>query len=159
MPDATDVPFHLLRPLWLLALVPVVLIVALVVHRQKAESQWGHLIAPHLLKYLIVKPEHAWRIQPVYLVATALVIAIVALAGPTWRRELPPFVEDKAPLMIALAVTSSMTQQDVAPSRLERAKQKIKDLLTARAGARTGLIAYAGTAHLVMPLTDDSGVI
>jgi Ca-activated chloride channel family protein len=61
--------------------------------------------------------------------------------------------------MIALAVTSSMTTQDIAPSRLERGKQKIRDLLAARAGARTGLIAYAGTAHLVMPLTDDRAVI
>src|SRR5262249_26289963 len=77
----------------------------------------------------------------------------------TWKRELPPFVEDKAPLMIALSLSSSMSKTDVAPSRLERAKQKIRDLLAARAGARTGLIAYAGTAHLVMPLTDDRTVI
>ena len=52
-----------------------------------------------------------------------------------------------------------MDQADVAPTRLERAKQKIRDLLGARAGARSGLIAYAGTAHLVMPLTDDRSVI
>ena len=52
-----------------------------------------------------------------------------------------------------------MDQADVAPTRLERAKQKIRDLLAARAGARSGLIAYAGTAHLVMPLTDDRSVI
>jgi len=52
-----------------------------------------------------------------------------------------------------------MDQADVAPTRLERAKQKIRDLLGVRAGARSGLIAYAGTAHLVMPLTDDRSVI
>jgi Ca-activated chloride channel homolog len=86
-------------------------------------------------------------------------VSIVALAGPTWRRELPPFVEDKAPLMIALSVSPSMNERDVAPSRLERAKQKVRDLLAARAGARTGLIAYSGTAHLVMPMTDDRAVI
>src|SRR4029078_12884133 len=66
---------------------------------------------------------------------------------------------DKAPLMVVLAVGSSMNGTDVAPSRLERAQQKIGDLLRARAGARTGLIAYAGTAHLVMPPTDDRSVI
>jgi Ca-activated chloride channel family protein len=159
MPEDTGIAFHLLRPLWLLALVPVVVVVALVLRRQKAEVQWGHLIAPNLLKFLVVKPQKRWRVQPVYLVATGLVLSIVALSGPTWRRELPPFVEDKAPLIIALAVTSSMTQPDVAPTRLERAKQKVRDLLSARAGARTGLIAYAGTAHLVMPLTDDRAVI
>jgi Ca-activated chloride channel family protein len=61
--------------------------------------------------------------------------------------------------MILLAVSSSMQTTDVAPSRLERAKQKIRDLLAARTGARTGLIAYSGSAHLVMPLTDDRTVI
>ena len=61
--------------------------------------------------------------------------------------------------MIALSVAPTMGQTDVAPSRLERAKQKVRDLLAARAGARTGLIAYSGTAHLVMPMTEDRAVI
>src|SRR4051812_23794660 len=102
MPEATGIAFHLLRPLWLIALVPVAAILALVVYRQRIEVQWGGVIAPHLLKYLVVKPEKTWRLQPVYLVATGLVLAIIAISGPTWRQELPPFVEDKAPLMIAL---------------------------------------------------------
>jgi Ca-activated chloride channel family protein len=159
MPDAGTIPFHLLRPFWLLALVPVVLILALVVRRQRADVRWGDVIAPHLLAHLIVRPARRLSVNPAYLVATGLVLGIVALSGPTWRRELPPFVADQAPLMIALSVSSSMNQHDIAPSRLERAKQKIRDLLAARAGARTGLIAYAGTAHLVMPLSDDRAVI
>jgi Ca-activated chloride channel family protein len=151
--------FHLLRPLWLIALVPVASIAALLLWRQDIRAQWGGVIAPHLLDHLIVKPGRGRSINPLYLVAGAMVLGIIALSGPTWRRELPPFVEDKAPLMIALSVASSMNKTDVAPSRLERAKQKILDLLSARAGARTGLVAYAGTAHLVMPLTDDRSVI
>ncbi|WP_051334605.1 VWA domain-containing protein [Bradyrhizobium sp. Ai1a-2] len=163
MPDAAaiplQIPLHLLRPQWLVALVPVVAILLLVLWRQRAETQWGGVISSHLLKYLIVRPDRRWGINPAWLVATGMTLGIVALSGPTWRRELPPFVEDKAPLMIALALSSSMTETDVAPSRLERAKQKIHDLLAARAGARMGLIAYAATSHLVMPLTDDRGVI
>jgi Ca-activated chloride channel homolog len=159
MPDAWPFAFHFLRPLWLLALLPVGAIVVLVLRRQNPEQQWGDVIEPNLLKHLLVKPPDRWRINPLYLVASALVVGIVALAGPTWRRELPPFVEDKAPLMVALSVAPSMGQTDVAPSRLERAKQKVRDLLAARAGARTGLIAYSGTAHLVMPMTDDRTVI
>ena len=159
MPESHDISFHLLRPLWLLAVLPMLVMLGLVLRRQRPEVQWAGLIAPHLLRHLLVKPESRWRIQPAYLVATALAFAVVALSGPTWRRELPPFVEDKAPLMITLAVNSSMREQDVAPSRLERAKQKIRDLLSTRPGAKTGLVAYAGTAHLVMPLTDDRSVL
>ena len=159
MHEGATIPFHLLRPMWLVALIPVVAVLLLVRWRQSPEAQWGGVIAPHLLKQLIVKPAGRRSIDPIYLIATTLVLAIFALSGPTWRRELPPFVEDKAPLMIALALNASMSQTDVAPSRLDRAKQKIRDLLAARQGARSGLIAYAGTAHLVMPLTDDGSVV
>ncbi|TWA92318.1 VWA domain-containing protein [Bradyrhizobium stylosanthis] len=159
MHDGATLYFHLLRPLWLLALIPVIGISGLLLWRQHVRAQWGGVIAPHLLDHLIVRPGRGRTINPLYLVATGMALGIVALSGPTWRRELPPFVEDKAPLMIALSVSSSMNETDVAPSRLERAKQKIRDLLVARAGARTGLVAYAGTAHLVMPLTDDRSVI
>ena len=158
MPDAATA-FHLLRPVWLLALMPVAAIFALLLRRQNPRAQWGGVIAPHLLQHLIVQPGKGRGVSPLYLVAIGMVLGIFALSGPTWRRELPPFVEDKAPLMIVLALSSTMDQTDVAPSRLERAKQKIGDLLAARAGVRSGLIAYAGTAHLVMPLTDDRSVI
>ena len=137
MPETAAIPLHLplhlLRPQWLIVLVPVVAILSLVLWRQRAETQWGGVITSHLLKHLIVRPGRKWSINPAWLVASAMMLGIVALSGPTWRRELPPFVEDKAPLMIALSLSSSMTGTDVAPSRLERAKQKIRDLLAARA--------------------------
>jgi len=159
MPEAATISLHLLRPLWLLALIPVAVVFALLWWRQRPQAQWGGVIAPHLLRHLVVQPGRGRGVNPLYLVTAGLVLGVIAMSGPTWRRELPPFVEDKAPLMIALATGSTMGQTDVAPSRLERAKQKIRDLLAVRAGARTGLIAYAGTAHLVMPLTDDRTVI
>jgi Ca-activated chloride channel family protein len=70
-----------------------------------------------------------------------------------------PFSEDQAALVIALKVTPSMQTQDLPPSRLQRSVHKIHDLLAQRSGARTALIAYAGSAHLVMPLTRDAGII
>lgn len=158
MPDAAF-PFHFLRPWWLLALLPALLLLALIVRRDRVDLQWGRMIAPHLLSHLVVAPQKSWGVRPVYLVGIGLMLSIIALAGPSWRRELPPFVEDKAALMIALDLSASMSSSDVAPTRLERAKQKIHDLLAVRAGVRTGLIAYAGSAHLVMPLTSDQAVI
>jgi len=159
MADAASFTFHFLRPLWLMAALPVAAMALYLLNRQNVEKQWGRVIAPELLKHLLVRPEQRWQINPVYLVAAGLIVSIVGLAGPTWRRVLPPFVEDQAPLMIALSVAPSMNASDVAPTRLERAKQKIRDLLAARSGARTGLVAYSGSAHLVMPLTDDRTVI
>jgi Ca-activated chloride channel family protein len=89
--------------------------------------------------------------------ATALVA--IAAAGPTWSRAQNPLVADTAPLVIALKVTDSMENPDLPPSRLERAKFKIADIINARAGARTALIAYAGTPHRVAPLTEDANIL
>src|SRR5262249_42773763 len=53
----------------------------------------------------------------------------------------------------------SMKTEDILPSRLTRATEKIHDLLQQRAGAKASLIAYAGTAHVVMPATQDGSII
>ena len=71
---------------------------------------------------------------------------------------MPPFTEDTAPLVIVLDLSTSMNAVDVQPTRLERAKQKLRDLLAFRSGARTALIAYAGSAHTVLPLCDDASI-
>ena len=96
MPETGAAYFHFLRPLWLLALVPVAVVLALLLHRQGTRKRWGNVIASHLLAYLIVAPRR-WMPNPAYLVAAGLALASLALAGPSWRREMPPFVEDKAP--------------------------------------------------------------
>ena len=62
-------------------------------------------------------------------------------------------------LMVVLKVTPSMTAVDVVPTRLDRALQKLRDFLVARAGAPTGLIVYSGTSHLVMPPTRDTDIL
>jgi Ca-activated chloride channel family protein len=52
-----------------------------------------------------------------------------------------------------------MNAIDIQPTRLQRAQQKVRDLLALRKGARTALIAYAGSAHMVLPLTDDPNIL
>ena len=79
-----------------------------------------------------------------HLLLAGWLIAIIALAGPTWRLELAPFIADQAALAIAIEVTPSMQAQDIQPSRLQRAAQKVRDLLALRPGAKTALVAYAG---------------
>ncbi|MFW8585909.1 VWA domain-containing protein [Rhizobium beringeri] len=151
--------FHFIRP-WLLVLVPLpVLILWLTSRSDDVRSQWRGMIAPHLLDSLMVDGSAGSRIRPSWLLAGILVAGIVGAAGPTWHREPPPFVEDTAPLVIAVDLSETMDAIDVTPSRIERAKLKIKDVIDTRQGARTAIVAYAGTADLVLPPTEDAALL
>jgi Ca-activated chloride channel family protein len=151
--------YHFLRPEWLWALAPVALVLFLLWRQQSATRRWQSVIAPHLLAHLVVRPKGRTWLRPSLLLGPVLVLAVLAAAGPSWRREPPPFTQDTAPLVIALDLSESMLVEDIQPSRLRRAQQKATDILAERKGARTGLLAYAGTAHMVLPLTDDPSVL
>ena len=151
--------FHFLRPAWLLALIPIALIVWQIRRRQSGQAAWQDVIDPHLLEHLLVRPDSQRRFRPVHLLTITWLLSTLALAGPTWRREPSPFTDDEAALVITMAVTPTMEAQDIQPSRLERSVQKIRDLLTLREGMNTALVAYAGSAHLVMPITQDAEII
>jgi Ca-activated chloride channel family protein len=151
--------FHLLRPWWLLAFFPLFWIFRYLWAARNPVGRWRNVIAPHLLKVMLVRHGRASWFNPVTLSMLVMAMSIVALAGPTWKQQPSPFTEDIAALVIALDVSSSMQQHDVQPSRLERAKQKVQDLLALRPGGRVGLIVYAGSAHSVIPLTNDADVV
>ena len=152
--------FHFLRPAWLLLLLPAGLIVFSILRRQDPLQTWRAVIEPELLRHLVIRQEaRRSRLRPALVLAATWSIGILTLAGPTWKKEPTPLTEDLAALMIVLKVTPEMLAQDIQPSRLRRSAQKIGDLLSLRPGTRTGLIAYAGSAHLVMPLTSDPEVI
>ncbi len=151
--------FHFLRPWWLLG-VPVLIGIWWLVHRSMAASVSGvSMVAPHLLETLTVNNQHSARFQPIDGVVIALLLVVLAAAGPTWNKQPSPWFSETAPLVIALEVSDSMRSNDLQPNRLERARFKILDLLELRTGARTALIAYAGTAHVVMPPTIDLNVL
>jgi len=152
--------FHFLRPWLLLLLVPAAGIIMYALRSRNSRDGMKTLIAEHLLKHLLVggnRRRH--RNYPLYLLIAFWAIGIVAVSGPTWKKEPSPFTQDKAGLVIVLKVTPSMTAQDIQPSRLTRATQKIHDLLKLRPGAQTALIAYSGSSHLVMPFTVDPAII
>jgi Ca-activated chloride channel family protein len=152
--------FHFLRPGWFLLALPAALVIWAILRRQDPMRSWQTVIAPELLSHLVVRKEvRRSRLRPALVMGFAWFLASIALAGPTWKKEPTPLTEDLAALFIVLKVTPEMLAQDVQPSRLQRSAQKIGDLLALRPGTRTGLIAYAGSAHLVMPLTSDPEVI
>jgi Ca-activated chloride channel family protein len=151
--------FHFLRPEWLWLLVPAALLYLVVLRREDATRRWREIIAPELLETLLIRRRRLWRFRPVHSTCLAIALAAIGLAGPTWTREQPPFTEDKAPLVIALDLGRDMDAIDVAPTRLERAKLKIHDLIKLREGARTAIFVYAADAHMVLPLAADADLV
>jgi Ca-activated chloride channel family protein len=151
--------FHFLRPWLLLALVPAALMWWGLRRRDDARQMWKGIVAAHLLPDLLSGEERRARFGPLELIALGWLVAVVAVAGPAWRRVPSPFADDTAALAIVVKVSPSMITEDVQPTRLARGTQKIHDLLAQRAGTKTSLIAYAGTAHVVIPATTDGGII
>jgi Ca-activated chloride channel family protein len=151
--------FHFLRPLWLLALGPAALAGWLLWRQQDPRRSYGAIIAPHLLAHLVIRAGKTRWLRPEVVLLGALPLSILALAGPSWRQEPSPFAEDHAAAMVVMKIAPSMQASDLQPSRLERAQHKLHDWLALRPGARAGLIAYSGSAHLVMPLTRDSRIV
>jgi Ca-activated chloride channel family protein len=150
---------HLLRPWWLLALLPAAFLV-LVLWRRQGDVAWRRHIPEHLLAHLHTSGDaRPSLLRPWQSLAIFSLLLIVALAGPSWKREATPFADDQAALVIALYVGPSMLAEDVQPTRLERATHKIRDLLALRPGARVALVAYAGSAHVVIPFTSDANLV
>jgi Ca-activated chloride channel family protein len=150
---------HFLRPLWLLALPAIVLIWWLVRRRDSNRADVGTFVAPHLREALTINRDARKGIRAVDGVALAMVFVSVAASGPTWSKQASPWFAETAPLVIAMEVTDSMRSNDLQPTRLDRARFKVLDLVAARTGSRTALIAYAGSAHIVVPPSVDIEVL
>ncbi|MGH8552096.1 MAG: VWA domain-containing protein, partial [Methylococcales bacterium] len=151
--------FHFLRPLWF-ALVPVLLVIAFFwLRRTLSQGSWAQWCDARLLPFILEqKPEQNSRL-PCFLFVLAALLAIFALAGPTWQRLPLPVYLNQSALIIALDLSRSMDAQDVQPSRLVRARYKISDILEQRKDGVTALVVYSNHAFTVTPLTDDRQTI
>ena len=150
--------FHFIRPEGLLLLPLALGLWWLWQRRSDPLRGWREQMDPDLLKALSVGRDSESR-GPARSLLVGWLLAVVAVAGPTWRPEPSPFADDATPLMILLKADVSMDRPGPAPSRLERARLKIADLAAVRKGQPLGLIAYAGSAHLVLPPTRDTAVV
>ncbi len=151
--------FHFLRPAALLLLFLVPLAIWIINKYQIKRSSWQQIIPNHLLKHLQSNDSLTTLKRPLGLLACGLLIAIVAIAGPTWQK-LPTLVyKNEMALVIVLDLSSSMYAKDLKPNRLTRSKHKIRDILNQRKDGTTALVVYAGDAYTVAPLTDDNATI
>lgn len=124
--------FHFLRPAWALAIIPWLLITLVQNRREASRDMFGGIIAPHLLEHLRLQRFEARWLNPTNFTRVISVLLLVLLMGPSWRQQPSPLSQDEAALVILLDVSTSMQQTDIQPSRLQRAKQKIGDLLALR---------------------------
>jgi len=151
--------FHWLRPYWLLALIPAVIVGFALWRQRRKAHQWQQVIAPELLPFLIDGEStraHRWHI---WMIVIGWIIATLALAGPSWEKRPMPVQKNQNALVVILDLSPSMLTEDIKPSRLVRARLKIADILRERKDGLSALVVYAGDAHVVTPLTDDTATI
>ena len=151
--------FHFIRPYWLLAIIPYVVIVVLMLRNKLSLSNWSAVCDAELLPYLLQEKAVNQSRWPFTTGAIAAVLVIISLAGPTWQRLPSPVFRNESALAIALDLSRSMDAEDIKPSRLIRVRYKIADILKQRKDGQTALLVYAGDAFTVTPLTDDTETI
>ncbi|MDT3295485.1 VWA domain-containing protein [Shewanella sp. SP2S2-6] len=149
---------HFIRPEWLLALVPLALVLLSLWRQRESHSAWNRYIAPHLAKILVTQGSKKSR-RPLHLLAFTWLMATFALAGPAVNKQsLPVFAAEQGRVLV-MDMSVSMFATDLAPNRLTQAKFRATDLLRNLKEGETGLVAFAGDAFTISPLTRDTGTL
>jgi len=151
--------FHFLRPLWLLALIPLVIFLWHRFNHRVSSRSWQKVVDAALLPHLL-SPKGESRQSALWAVmGMAAGLAIIALAGPVWNKLPQPIFRQQSALVIVLDLSRSMDSGDIKPSRLIRARHKVADILKLRNEGQSALIVYAADAFVVTPLTEDNATI
>jgi Ca-activated chloride channel homolog len=148
-----------LRPEWFLALVVIAILAILIYRRRLVSRDWAAVIDASLLPHLLSDRTHSSNRWWFWVALLISLLVVTALAGPVWKKLKQPVFKQQSALVIGLDLSTSMNAQDIKPSRLARARLKLIDILKMRKEGQTALVAYAGTAYTVSPLTDDSDTI
>ena len=143
--------FSHLNFLWLIPVL-LVLITAAWQFRKKALEQFGNM---DLLRQLIPGYSQNRQLFKLGLLLIGLVLLIIGRANPQFSGTKEKVKRKGVDVYIALDISQSMLAEDVAPSRLERAKRFAGNLLEELAGNRIGMLYFAGNAYLQIPLTID----
>ena len=146
---------------WWFAALPVVAVVAvllLVTARRHLERLRTLFAGSAVDEVLPPAVRSRRRVRDVLFVA-GLVFGVVALAGPRYGKTVRTMQERGVDLVLAVDLSRSMDARDVEPSRLERARREIRDLVGLLESDRVGLVVFAGGAYPRMPLTRDTDAL
>jgi Ca-activated chloride channel family protein len=146
--------FHFIRPWWLLAIIALVFALNLLKKYRLSQSGWQQLLPEHLANVLVDKQQNQKKLSLTMPFIIGL-LTIVAIAGPTWKKLPQPVYQTARGSVLIMDMSYSMYATDISPNRLTRSRYKAIDLLERLIEGETGLIAYAGDAFTISPLTDD----
>ena len=151
--------FHFLRPWFLLLLlIPLSFYFSIFKGNQNVSS-WEKVCDKNLLNYLLIKDKSSKRKIGVALMYLGLILSIVAMSGPTWKKYDIPALNNQSPVMIVLNMSSDMLKTDIKPNRLDRAKIEISQLLRDLGSSEVALVAYTNEPFLISPMTSDPEII
>lgn len=148
---------HFMRPLWLLLLPLFGWLLWKLWHRQKRAGRWQMILPPAFHNVLLGGGSGHDSKLPWVALGLAWLLGVLALLGPSWQRVEETRQRPADPLVILLELTPAMLAEDSPPSRLEQARRKVLDLLEHRRDSQTAIVVYAGSAHTLVPLSDDLG--
>ncbi|UCH41805.1 MAG: VWA domain-containing protein [Gammaproteobacteria bacterium] len=147
-------------PAWLLLLPPLWWLLWLLARYHQRQSMWSRVCDPQLLDKMRVKDSAAsyssWLIWPLAIVLT---LAVVAAAGPGWRQQSQPIMESASARIIALDLSQTMLVEDLEPSRFAQSIAAAREIIDSDFDGETGLIAFAGAAFVVSPLSRDANTL
>lgn len=144
-----------LRPEWLNAFYGIAILAVMMIINYRKRSSWKRNYSKHLLPYITIKGTKRQFIWPQFWLLVILSCCSIAMAGPTWEQIERPGQRTEAALVVLMDLSRSMLAEDIQPNRIERAKLKMHDFFKAKPQTKTALIAYAGTAHSVVPFSKD----
>ncbi len=146
--------FTFLYPLWLLGLIPWLMLLVWLSKRQKSQT----LIAPHLAKAMGLQVKRS-KSALLSIIAATGAITLIALAGPSFSSQERPSFANTSARVVVMDMSMSMYATDIKPNRLTQARYKVTDLLNSWQDGTTALVAYAGDAYVVSPMTSDTRTI
>jgi hypothetical protein len=151
--------FHFQAPEWFWLLIPLLSILWLLRRSREQSSAWHKVCDARLLPYLLDSQHSGASTLPAGLLLAGGLLAVIALADPVWEQREQPVYRNEAARVIVLDLSNSMLSPDMKPSRVMQARYKVADILKQDLDGQTGLVAFAGDAFTVAPLTHDTDTI
>ena len=140
--------------LWWLITIPV-FVVAYVICTKRKQRQLTAFGDPELMAQLMPDASKSRPIWKFSLLIVALILLIIAVARPQYGQQEKTIKRQGIEVMVALDVSNSMLAEDVAPNRLDRAKQILSKMIDNMVDDNVGLVVFAGDAFTQLPITCD----